>query len=406
MAEIRVSHLSKSFDGKNAVRDVSLTVADGEFFSLLGPSGCGKSTLLALLCGLEAPSAGRIHIGGKDVTDIPPKHRGIAMVFQDYALYPHMTTRDNLALPMKAAKASRSEIERRIREVSTVLAIEDFLDSYPRHLSGGQRQRVALGRALVRDPQVFLMDEPLSNLDARLRIQMRTELRLLKERLGATVIYVTHDQAEAMTLSDRMAVMAEGELQQVGTPIALYSRPANRFVASFLGDIGINMMDAILDRGGKGGLRIEGGPSLTLDDPVLGDAAASAPARLPVAVGIRPEHVGLHRVKGTGMADGTVILCEQLGSEQHVHVRMGEHMIVARAPPTAGYQLQDTIFVSFPGEALRIFDRATGRSLAPLSDLEGAEHGGNHTDRSEGVESRSSIARVRSELGSNRRNAG
>jgi ABC-type sugar transport system ATPase subunit len=373
VAEIQLINVAKAFDNKVALKSVSLTVADGEFFSLLGPSGCGKSTLLSIICGLEAPSSGKIFIGGVDVTHVPPKDRGIAMVFQDYALYPHMTVRGNLELPLKAAKESSEHIGRKIREVSEVLAINDMLESYPRHLSGGQRQRVALGRALVRSPKVFLMDEPLSNLDARLRIQMRAELRLLKERLGVTVIYVTHDQAEAMTLSDRMAVMAGGELQQVGTPIRLYNKPDNQFVASFLGDIGINMMDGIMEGGGNYGVRIEGGgPSLTLDASFSGVVGGIARG-FPVSVGVRPEHIQLHRTSGPGAAQGEVVLCEQLGSEQHVHVRMGKNVLVARVAPNIGFRLQQPVFVTFSVETLCLFDRATATALSATASSATAE---------------------------------
>jgi ABC-type sugar transport system ATPase subunit len=363
VAEIELSNIVKTFGNKVALRGVNLTVADGEFFSLLGPSGCGKSTLLSIICGLEAPSSGRIFIGGEDVTDVPPKHRGIAMVFQDYALYPHMTVRGNLELPLKATKESRAHIERKVHEVSAVLAIDDLLENYPRQLSGGQRQRVALGRALVRSPKVFLMDEPLSNLDARLRIQMRSELRLLKERLGATVIYVTHDQAEAMTLSDRLAVMSAGELQQVGTPFHLYSKPQNQFVASFLGDIGINMMDGVMEGGGSHDVHIEdGGPSLTLASS-FNSVVGSIPRDFPVSVGVRAEHVQLHQTSRLGSAEGVVVLCEQLGSEQHVHVRMGKHLVVARVAATADFRLQQAVFVTFSVEALCLFEKTTSIAL-------------------------------------------
>jgi ABC-type sugar transport system ATPase subunit len=363
VAEIRLDNVVKTFGNKTALRGVNLAVADGEFFSLLGPSGCGKSTLLNIICGLEAPSSGRICIGGVDVTEVPPKDRGIAMVFQDYALYPHMTVRGNLALPLKAAKESRAHIGRKIAEVSEVLAIKELLDNYPRQLSGGQRQRVALGRALVRSPKVFLMDEPLSNLDARLRIQMRSELRLLKERLGVTVIYVTHDQAEAMTLSDRMAVMAGGQIQQVGTPIRLYNRPENQFVACFLGDIGINMIEGVMDGGGSRGLRIAGtGPTLTLGaafDPLI----ATLPSNFPVSVGVRPEHVRLHRSPQPGCVEAVVVLAEQLGAEQHVHVRVGENTVVARVAPDADLRIHDVVFVTLAADSLCLFDRATETAL-------------------------------------------
>jgi multiple sugar transport system ATP-binding protein len=363
MAEVQLSGVGKVFDDKVALGSVDLMVADGEFFSLLGPSGCGKSTLLNIICGLEAPSRGSIFIGGIDVTHMPPKDRGIAMVFQDYALYPHMTVRGNLALPLKAAKESSSYIDSKIAEISEVLEIKSLLERYPRHLSGGQRQRVALGRALVRSPKVFLMDEPLSNLDARLRIQMRSELRLLKDRLGVTIIYVTHDQAEAMTLSDRMAVMSEGELQQVGEPIRLYSEPSNTFVASFLGDIGINMMAGIAEGGGSRRIQIEGGgPSLVLDsslDSVLHDL----PKSFPVSVGVRPEHVRLHENDEPGSTQGEVVLCEQLGSEQHVHVRVGNNVLIARVGPSLDFRLQQPVFASFQAGALRLFDRANATAM-------------------------------------------
>jgi multiple sugar transport system ATP-binding protein len=372
VAEIGIDNVAKTFGSKTVLRGVNLTVADGEFFSLLGPSGCGKSTLLNIICGLEAPSSGRIFIGGKDVTDVPPKHRGIAMVFQDYALYPHMTVRGNLELPLKASKESRVHIDRKVQEVSVVLAINEMLDSYPRQLSGGQRQRVALGRALVRSPEVFLMDEPLSNLDARLRIQMRSELRLLKERLGATVIYLTHDQAEAMTLSDRLAVMSAGELQQAGTPIHLYSKPENQFVASFLGDIGINMMDGIIEGGARRALRIEdGGPTLMLDTAFDG-IAGSISKNLPVSVGVRPEHVQLHRTSVPGATECVVVLCEQLGFEQHVHVRMGKYVVVARVAAAADFRLQQAVFVSFAAETLSLFDKATTVALRAPADMAAA----------------------------------
>jgi multiple sugar transport system ATP-binding protein len=369
MAEVQLTDIGKAFDNKVALGSVNLTVADGEFFSLLGPSGCGKSTLLNIICGLEAPSSGRIFIGGVDVTHIPPKDRGIAMVFQDYALYPHMTVRGNLALPLKAGKESGSYIDSKIAEISEVLEIRNLLERYPRHLSGGQRQRVALGRALVRSPKVFLMDEPLSNLDARLRIQMRGELRLLKERLGVTIIYVTHDQAEAMTLSDRMAVMSEGELQQVGAPICLYNEPKNTFVASFLGDIGINMMTGLAEGGDSRRIHIEGGgPSLTLDE-AFDNVIYGLPKDFPVSVGVRPEHVRLHENDEPGSTQGKVVLCEQLGSEQHVHVRIGKDVLIARVAPSVSFRLHQVVFATFQAGTLRLFDRANATAMTASAEI-------------------------------------
>jgi multiple sugar transport system ATP-binding protein len=363
VAEICFENVGKSFGSKVALNGIDLTIGDGEFFSLLGPSGCGKSTLLSLACGLEQVTHGKIFIGGKDVTHVPPRDRGIAMVFQDYALYPHITVYENLALPLKAIKESKAQIDRKIQEVSDVLDIKALLHNFPRHLSGGQRQRVALGRALVRNPQVFLMDEPLSNLDARLRIQMRTELRLLKERLAATIIYVTHDQAEAMTLSDRMAVMNGGKLQQVGAPIELYNRPTNKFVASFLGDIGINLMNGIVKDHGTLSVDIEGnGTSLALDTPSY-DFLRDRPAGEEVSLGVRPEHVQLHTAAEPGAMKGEVILCEQLGSEQHIHVRVGYNVLVAREAPTARFALQQAVFMTFAPDAIRLFNGKTGMAL-------------------------------------------
>src|SRR5208337_4677444 len=235
MAKVRLEHITKAFKGPPAVKDVTLEVDEGEFLVLLGPSGCGKTTTLRIVAGLEKPTDGEVYIGDVAVNDVQPKDRDIAMVFQSYALYPHMTVHDNLAFPLKMRKYSKEEIEERVGKAAATLEITDLLQRKPRELSGGQRQRVALGRAIVRDPKVFLMDEPLSNLDAKLRIQTRVELKNLQKRIGTTTIYVTHDQAEAMTLADRVAVMKEGVIQQVGPPTEIYAHPANKFVAGFIG---------------------------------------------------------------------------------------------------------------------------------------------------------------------------
>src|ERR1700757_1403081 len=250
MAEIVLAHVTKSYpDGATAVNDLSLTIAEGEFIILVGPSGCGKSTTLNMIAGLEDISSGELRIGGERVNEKAPKDRDIAMVFQSYALYPHMTVRQNIAFPLTLAKMKKAEIAAKVDETAKILALTELLDRRPAQLSGGQRQRVAMGRAIVRDPKAFLMDEPLSNLDAKLRVQMRTEVARLQSDLGTTMIYVTHDQTEAMTLGDRVAVMRAGVLQQVGSPGELYSRPTNLFVAAFIGSPAMNFMPAVIADG-------------------------------------------------------------------------------------------------------------------------------------------------------------
>jgi multiple sugar transport system ATP-binding protein len=311
MAEIVLDRVTKEFDnGFVAVDDVSLTVADGEFLVLVGPSGCGKSTLLRMIAGLEEVTAGTVFIGGQDVTELAPRHRDIAMVFQNYALYPHMDVRRNLAYGLKVRKTSRDEIDRRVEEVAHLLGLEKLLDRKPAALSGGQRQRVAMGRAIVREPAAFLMDEPLSNLDAKLRVTMRSELSRLHDRLGVTTIYVTHDQIEAMTLGQRVAVLRDGVIQQVDTPQTLYARPENLFVAAFIGSPAMNLVEATV----ADGRAAFAGWELPLD-----------PARRPakdgrVILGLRPESF-----EDAALADADlptvevdVAVVEELGSDSHV----------------------------------------------------------------------------------------
>jgi multiple sugar transport system ATP-binding protein len=311
MGEIVVDHVTKEFaGGVQAIDDVSLTVRDGEFMVLVGPSGCGKSTLLRMIAGLEEVTAGTISIGGRDVTELAPRHRDIAMVFQNYALYPHMDVRKNLGYGLRVRKTPTAEVERRVKEVAKLLGLEQLLDRRPAALSGGQRQRVAMGRAIVREPTAFLMDEPLSNLDAKLRVTMRAELARLHERLGVTTIYVTHDQIEAMTLGQRVAVMRDGVIQQVDAPQALYTRPDNLFVAAFIGSPAMNLVEATV----ANGLVSFAGWELPLD-----------PARRPeregrVILGIRPE-----AFEDAAYADPTlptidvdVLVLEELGSDTHV----------------------------------------------------------------------------------------
>jgi multiple sugar transport system ATP-binding protein len=311
MAEIVVDRVTKEFDnGFVAIDDVSLTVADGEFLVLVGPSGCGKSTLLRMIAGLEEVTAGTVSIGGRDVTELAPRHRDIAMVFQNYALYPHMDVRRNLAYGLKVRKTSKDEIDRRVEEVARLLGLEKLLERKPAALSGGQRQRVAMGRAIVREPAAFLMDEPLSNLDAKLRVTMRSELSRLHDRLGVTTIYVTHDQVEAMTLGQRVAVLRDGVIQQVDSPQALYARPRNLFVAAFIGSPAMNLVEATVADG-----RVSfAGWEFQVD-------SSRRPAKDGrVILGIRPE-----AFEDAALADGDlptievdVTVVEELGSDSHV----------------------------------------------------------------------------------------
>src|ERR1700743_3581110 len=285
MAEIVLEHVNKSYpDGHAAVQDLSITIADGEFLILVGPSGCGKTTPLNMIAGLEEITSGELRIGGERVNDKAPKDRDIAMVFQNYALYPHMTVAENMGFALKLAKVPQAEIDQKVQEAAKILDLEQHLDRKPANLSGGQRQRVAMGRAIVRSPSVFLMDEPLSNLDAKLRVQMRTEIARIQQQLEGTTIYVTHDQPEAMTLGDRIAVMRSGVLQQVGAPRELYGRPANLFVAGFIGSPSMNFLPGELDRG-RGKLPIRAGPRT--DE--LRSAAGRASGKQVIA-GMRPEH--------------------------------------------------------------------------------------------------------------------
>ncbi len=303
MKALEVSDASKRFGDGVAVDRISLTIDSGEFFVLLGPSGCGKSTLLRLIAGLESPTEGSIFIGERDVTALEPGDRDVAMVFQSYALYPHLTVAENLAFPLKVRKIPRAERDRRVVEVAGMLQLGELLSRLPRELSGGQRQRVAIGRAIVRRPKLFLFDEPLSNLDAQLRLSMRAELARLHRRLGATSVYVTHDQVEAMTLGTRIALLNRGRVEQIGTPAELYEKPATRFAAAFLGSPSMNLIPVGM---------------MTCDAP----AGAKE-------LGVRPEDLGV----GEGPWRGTIDLVENLGAEVLVHVRCGEVMLVVKGKP-------------------------------------------------------------------------
>jgi multiple sugar transport system ATP-binding protein len=339
MATITYEHVTKRFDETIAVNDLSIDVADGEFLVLVGPSGCGKTTALRMLAGLEDVSEGRILIGERVVNHVAPGKRNLAMVFQSYALYPHMTVYGNLAFSLKNFGVPRSEIDRRVREAADVLELGNLLKRKPKQLSGGQRQRVALGRAIVREPSAFLMDEPLSNLDAALRVQTRAEILKLQTRLETTTIYVTHDQVEAMTMGDRIAVMNEGVLQQIGTPVDVYTRPANTFVATFIGSPSMNVVPA-------GALEGIGGSG-----------------RL---VGFRPEDIRLANGRtGAGSAafDATVEVVQYLGDEQLVYLELRDAEIVAKLPVAEQLDLGATRSFAVPLTKLHLFDAESGASL-------------------------------------------
>ncbi len=363
MAQVVLKDLNKMYDDVHAVKDVNLNILDKEFVVLVGPSGCGKSTTLRMIAGLEEITSGDIQIGNRVVNDLPPKDRDIAMVFQNYALYPHMTVYDNMAFGLKMRKFPKAEIQKRVQDAAEILGIQELLKRKPRQLSGGQRQRVAVGRAIVRHPQVFLFDEPLSNLDAKLRVQMRAELKKLHRRLGITTIYVTHDQVEAMTLGDRVVVMKDGWIQQVGEPLELYGRPRNRFVAGFIGSPAMNFIETTV-ADGAGALWVECA-GLRLRVPAERSARLAGKRRQAVVLGIRPED--LHLATGADHADLTceavVDVVEPLGSEILLDVKIGNCVIVVRVDPTVRLRQHDKIRLAFTPERLHFFDAKTEESL-------------------------------------------
>jgi multiple sugar transport system ATP-binding protein len=361
MAEIRFEHVSKRFGQAVAVDDLSLTVHDQELLTLVGPSGCGKSTTLNMLAGLEDPSAGLIEIDGRIVNDVPAGARDIAMVFQSYALYPHMTVRENIGFGLKVRGMARAEIERRVVEAAAILEIGDLLERRPKELSGGQRQRVALGRALTRDPKAFLLDEPLSNLDAQLRTQMRAELKLLFARVHGTVVYVTHDQAEAMTLSDRLAVMQGGVMQQVGTPLAVYNQPANVFVARFLGSPSMNFVPCELVWEGDHGHLLAPNFRYPLNG-LARELGQSSPAQR-LILGVRPEDVTISLAEGGPGVRCQVELVESMGATNIVHATTGTNRLVATTEPDFQVAPGQAVGLVFDDAKLHLFDRATERNL-------------------------------------------
>ena len=363
MAKVVLKNLNKKFDETHAVKDVNLEIRDREFVVLVGPSGCGKTTTLRMVAGLEDITSGEISIDGRVVNDLPPMDRDIAMVFQNYALYPHMSVYDNMAFGLKMRKFGRDEIEKRVRQAADILGIQPLLERRPRQLSGGQRQRVALGRAIVRHPRVFLFDEPLSNLDAKLRVQMRVELKRLHVRLETTAIYVTHDQVEAMTLGDRVVVMKDGVVQQVGEPLELYSRPANRFVASFIGSPAMNFADVMISS--LNGVLWAEAPGLRIKVPGKKNESLRPLAGQHVTLGIRPE--ALHLASGADapdyVFDAQVEVVEPLGNEILLDMRAGTHLMVARVDPATRVKLRDSVRLALDPERLHFFDPKTEAAI-------------------------------------------
>ena len=348
MSAVRYEAVEKRFGVFVALRALDLNVPDRAFLALLGPSGCGKTTALRILAGLELPSAGRVLIGERDVTRLQPRDRDVAMVFQSYALYPHMTVAENIAYPLRIRKIAPAECKRKVNEVAGALEVDHLLDRRPRQLSGGQRQRIALARAIVRDPAAFLMDEPLSNLDARLRLTMRGEIKRLCHRLGATTLYVTHDQAEALTMADLVAVMREGELQQVAPPDEIYDRPANRFVATFVGSPPMNFLRAAVDDDGLHA----GGATLPLE---ASRRAACRAAKIE-NVGIRPEDVRLVEPGQSAVLAGEVYVVEPMGNETLVDLRVGDERLTVRARRGFTAPIGSTIGATFDPADSSFFD--------------------------------------------------
>ncbi len=350
---VRFEKVGKRFGAHRALREIDLDIEPGECLVLLGPSGCGKTTLLRLLAGLEEVDTGRILIGDRDVAEVKPADRDVAMVFQNYALYPHLSVFENVAFPLRARKVAPEEIGRRVRAALERMELPALADRKPSQLSGGQQQRVALARALVRNPAVYLMDEPLSNLDAQLRLQTRTELRRLQQELRTTTVYVTHDQSEAMTLGDRIALLRDGALEQLGPPLELYRRPASRFVASFLGSPPINIWKAAVT---PEGLRAAG-------VVFAAASAASVPGGIPLEIGVRPEDVSVFESPGADRIEGEVLLTEPMGNETIVTLRGEGEKVVARA--SSGFEARPgtRVFFTVARERARFFNAETGRSV-------------------------------------------
>ena len=372
MASVSLQHIYKVYaGGVTAVSDFNLDIKDKEFIVLVGPSGCGKSTTLRMVAGLEEISDGELYIGEKLVNDVAPKDRDIAMVFQNYALYPHMTVFDNMAFGLKLRKTPKDEIKRRVEEAAKILGIDHLLNRKPKALSGGQRQRVALGRAIVREPKVFLFDEPLSNLDAKLRNQMRAEIILLRKRLDTTFIYVTHDQTEAMTLGDRIVIMKDGYIQQVGTPQEVFDTPKNLFVAGFIGAPQMNFIPAKLEKVGNGYDVDVLGTTIHMEGAKLQKLVDKNVASQDIILGVRPEHTTVCFEKTAGAIESTILVNEMMGSELHLHVTTnGEDKIILRLPTIdlsdeqrASLAYGNKLYFTFASKVVHMFDPQTEESL-------------------------------------------
>lgn len=353
MASVDILSVRKAFGSTQILHGVSVPIADGEFVVLVGPSGCGKSTLLRMIAGLENITAGEIRIGERVVNSLPPKARDVAMVFQNYALYPHMTVAANMGFSLKLRGTDNSEIAARVDKAAGILGLTPLLERYPRQLSGGQRQRVAMGRAIVRDPQVFLFDEPLSNLDAKLRVAMRTEIKELHQRLKTTTVYVTHDQIEAMTMADKIVVMHDGRVEQMGAPLALYDRPDNLFVAGFIGSPAMNFIKGTLVINGQPTFKSDGGATIKLDKAGAADGAR-------VILGVRPEHLA---VTSDGI-DATVLVVEPTGSEILAVVKMGDQEMQCLFRERLALTPGQTIRIAPQPGMTHLFDEASGKRIA------------------------------------------
>lgn len=362
MAQVLLENVGKSFDAApNVVKDVKLEIQDGEFLVLVGPSGCGKSTTLRMIAGLEDVTEGRILIGERDVTNLPPKNRDIAMVFQNYALYPHMTVYENMAFGMRLRKVPRPEIDRSVREAAAILGMTEYLDRKPKALSGGQRQRVAMGRAIVRDPAVFLFDEPLSNLDAKMRVEMRKEILRLHKRIATTVIYVTHDQVEAMTLGQRIVVMKDGVIQQVASPLEVYRNPANLFVAGFIGTPPMNLINGTLSR--RNGNIHFSSSGIDLKLPGELKLPSEKSSSFPIVLGVRPEDVQWvdDNSDDPGIICGTAELVEYLGGETLVMMQAGDASLQVKLESQIPVQIDQKVRIKASMDNLHFFDAESGQ---------------------------------------------
>ena len=371
MATVSLKGIKKVYEGNvTAVHDFNLEIADKEFIVLVGPSGCGKSTTLRMVAGLEEITEGELYIDGKLMNDVAPKDRDIAMVFQNYALYPHMTVYENMAFALKLHKTPKKEIDKKVGEAAEILGITELLQRKPKALSGGQRQRVAIGRAIVREPKVFLMDEPLSNLDAKLRNQMRAEIIKLRQRIDTTFIYVTHDQTEAMTLGDRIVIMKDGLIMQIGTPQEVFDHPSNIFVAGFIGTPQMNFFDAQLEKTASGYAVRVCGALIALTDENAKKLAERNVGSMPVTLGIRPEHICFAAEGGETAIDGVISVSEMMGSEYHLHAATGENDVVMRVSTTdmpkelsGGAHFGTPIKYTFRPEQMHLFNKETEENL-------------------------------------------